>query len=121
MILKIKNGELSKYIARLDEVMKDKIQLPVKVSYRIVKNKLAIEDAMKAFRIMHDQIINDHSNGEGQIDKDDPEFDEVIKEISIISNEEVEVALDGIPISDFGKKEMPLDLISAFGFMLEEY
>lgn len=120
MTLKLKNGELADYISRLDAVMKDKIQLPVKVSYKIVKNKLAIESAMKAFRIMHDQIINDHSDGEGQIGKDDPEFNEVVKEIAVIKNEDTEVELDGISISEFGKKELPLDLISALGFMLEE-
>ena len=120
MVLKIKNGELAEYVSRLDEVMKDKIQLPVKVSYKIVKNKLAIEEAMKAFRIMHDQIINDHSNGEGQIAKDNPEFNEVVKEIAVINNEETEVNLDAISISEFGRKDVPLDLISALGFMLEE-
>lgn len=120
MILKVKNGELADYVARLDEVMKDKIPLPVKVSYKIVKNKLAIEDAMKAFRVMHDQIINDHSDGEGKVSKDDPEFDEVVKEIAVINNEETEVTLDGISVSELGRKELPLDLISALGFMLEE-
>lgn len=121
MTLKVKNGELENYISKLNEAMKDKILLPVKVSYKIVKNKLAIEDAMRAFRIMHDQIIENHSNGTGQVRPDDPEFEQVVKELTIIKNEDTEIALDGIAISDFGKKELPLDLISALGFMLEEY
>lgn len=119
MILKVKNGELENYISRLNEVMKDKTLLPVKVSYKIVKNKLAIEDAMRAFRIMHDQIINDHSNGEGKILPDDPEFEQVVNELAVIKNEDTEIVLDDIAVSDFGKKELPLDLISALGFMLE--
>lgn len=120
MILKIKNGELADLASRLEETMKDKVQLPVRVSYKIVKNKLAIEEAIKAFRIVHDQIINNHTNGEGKILPDDPEFEEVVKEIAIIKSEDAEVELDGISIAEFGKKELPLDLISALGFMLEE-
>lgn len=122
MKLEVRNGDLEEILLGLKNAMTNKTSLPVKVSYRIVKNRLAIENALIAFRVTRDEIRGSNSNGEGKIsEKDDPEtFDKVRSEISAIAQEKVSVDISKVSISEFGERELPPDLVSNLGFMIEE-
>lgn len=121
MIFKAKNSELETILKKMNTAVEEKINLPVGVSYKIVKNRLAIEQALAAYRMTRDKIVYKYSGDKGYVNsKDEPEiFREVCREIDVIAEEYSEVDISKISVSELGERELPLDLVSALGFMME--
>ena len=122
MIITKKNGEIEETLEKLKNVLEEKTPLPPKISYTIIKNKLSLEKSLEAFRQTRDEIINEHSGGKGHVsEKDDPSaFNAVCEAIATIAKEPVELDITTIKISEFGDKDLPLDLIAALDFMLTD-
>lgn len=120
MIIHITNAELEETLSKIKSAAEENVQLPVNVSYKIIKNKLVIEQALAAYRIARDEIINNHSDGSGRVsEKENPEeFERVCMEIATISKECTDVDIVTISLSELGERELPLNLVSALGFMI---
>lgn len=108
-------SELNSAIKNCEETV-----LPVGISYRIIKNRLAIKEALKAYFVTKDAIINKYSNGRGYVsEKEDAEsFEKIYKESNVISKEKTSVDIDPISIEDFKEINPPLNIMSALEFML---
>lgn len=121
MKYKATNSELEETLEGIKTIMNEKITLPVTVIYKIIKNKLAIENALLAFHMTRDKIVDRYSGGKGIITKDDPDaFDKAFFEIMRISKEQTEIDILGISLSELNEKAMPFNILSAIGFMIEE-
>lgn len=122
MIFRATNQELEEILSKLNKATDDAIVLPIRVIYRIIQNKLAIEQSLRAFRLARDKIIETYSNGTGKIsEKESPDqFEKASMELAIISKEETQIEINSIPLSEFGEKEMPFHVVSAIGFMITE-
>lgn len=116
------NYEIQNTLNNIQEALKldSKIVLPAKLSYKILKCKLVLEQAVKAYSVTYDEVINSRSNGTGQINRNDnPElFDEVTKELNSIAIEKNEIDVPTITIGEIGDRELPFDLIQAIEFMI---
>ena len=121
MILDMSNGELEEIYSGLESITKENIVLPVSVSYRIVRNKIIIQQALSAFRITRDDIIARYSNGNGTIfEKDDPVlFGKATSEIGTISKERNKIDIQTITMSELAEDKLPLNVVSALGFMMK--
>ena len=56
MIFKASNAELEIIHNKLKAAVSEKIPLPVMTSYKIVKNGMAIEQALMPYRIVRDKL-----------------------------------------------------------------
>ena len=122
MVMTKKNGELEEILVKLGKATQEKTPLPPRISYYIIKNKLAIEQALEAFHKTRDEIILEHSGGTGTVnEKTDPEaFAIVCNAVSAVARETVEIDISTVKLSELGDKELPLDLIDALGFMITD-
>lgn len=122
MKIEKKNGELDEMLNKLKRATEEKTPLPPRVGYIITKNTLAIEQALEAFHKSKDEIIKARSNGKASISQaENPTaFAEVMNEIAVISNELTELDISTIKLSELGERELPLNLVSALGFMITE-
>lgn len=122
MMFQMSNRELEKALVQLDKISENKTVLPVKVSYKIVKNIIEIRRAVESYFICKDKIIEKYSDGKGSLtESDDPEsFKKACSEIALIANEKVDVDISTIWIGEFGNEPLPFDMISALGFMIED-
>lgn len=123
MIIRKTNAELEEILAGLDKLSADNIFLPVGVSYRIIKNKLEIQQALLPYRVTKDDIVNKYSNGVGKISQnDDPElFNKVCCDISKIAGETIEADISTVSVSEISEKELPISVVSSLEFMITEY
>lgn len=113
------NTELEVILGQINTAVEEKVILPVGVSYKIVKNRLAIELALAPFRIVKDEIINRYSNGTGQLLKTDENYNKATAEILQIAEKSVDVDISEIALEELGEKELPLNVVSALGFMMK--
>lgn len=113
------NAELETILVQIRDAVEEKVLLPVSVSYKIVKNRIAIEQALSAYRIVRDKIINKYSNGTGHIPKTDEKYYIATREILQVAEEYSDVEVSEIKLEELGEKELPLNLVSALGFMIQ--
>ena len=113
------NGEREVMLHQMKSAMEEKIILPVGVSYKIVKNRLAIEQALSAFRALRDEIITRYSNGTGRVMETDENYEKVTVEMVQAAEQYTDVEICEIDISELGEKELPLNVVSALGFMMK--
>lgn len=122
MKIEKKNGELEEILEMLKRATADKTPLAPRISYTIVKNKLAIEQALQAFYKAKEDIIDAHSGGKGNIiaSENPTAFAAANAEINIISKEVTELEISTIKLSELGERDLPLNLVAALGFMIVE-
>lgn len=116
-----RNDELEAIFNQIKSVTAEKVTLPLGVSYKMVKNKIAIEQALQAYWTLKDEIIAKYSGGKVCITKnDDPEnYAKVTAEVVQIAEEYTDVDISEITLEELGEKELPLNVISALGFMMK--
>ncbi len=119
MTIQKTNTELEVILSQINTAVEEKVILPVGVSYKIVKNRLAIELALAPFRIVRDEIINRYSNGMGHLLKTDENYNKATAEILQIAEKSVDVDISEIALEELGEKELPLNVVSALGFMMK--
>lgn len=115
------NGELNAIVLKLEQTSKD-INLPPKIAYKIVKNNLAIKQALQPYQLTRNEIIKKITGGKDRVSfADDPDkFNEVAAAIGDIDRETVAVNIDTIKFDDLPDESMPLAFIDAINFMIEE-
>ena len=116
------NGELVRISAKLEAATSKDIVMPPKVAYKIVKNKLAIKQALSPFETARDEIISRESGGMTTIDSaENPQlFDKVNKAINEIALERVNIDIVTINLDDIPEEGVPISFIAALDFMVKE-
>ena len=108
--------------AKLEAATAKDIVMPPKVAYKIVKNKLAIKQALQAFETARNEIISHESGGKSTIDaKENPLlFDKVNRAITEIALECVTLDIVTVSLDDIPESGVPISFIAALDFMIEE-
>ena len=115
------NKELSELSAALKQISADRTALPAKMCYKIAKNRMKVDQALKPYEQAKSEIIRSRI-GERTItyDSDPQAFAEISAEVAIIDKEAVDIELDTISVSELPNGEMPLNLMMALFGMIEE-
>lgn len=115
------NKELSELSTALKQISTDKTALPAKMCYKIAKNRMKIEQALKPYDLAKSEIIRSRI-GDRTItyDSDPQAFAEISAEVGIIEKETVDIEFDTISASELPSGEMPLNLMMALFDMIEE-
>ena len=98
--MKLKNGDIS----RLYEALTRLSGLTGKEGLAVAKTKLAIRDDAAAFVEVRDNIFRRYGteeDGRLVVRLDSPNYDEFLKEITELANEEVDVDLHQIPEAEY--------------------
>jgi hypothetical protein len=96
--------------------------MPPKIAYKIIKNKLAIKQALQAFEAARNEIIDRESGGRSTVDAEqEPQlFNKVNKAITEIALERVSLDIVTISLDDIPEVDVPISFIAALDFMIEE-
>lgn len=114
------NFKISKIINIVNEINKlNAISMPVKVAYRINANKRALAEACEPIQETINAVISKYSDS-GKVTTDNPHYDECLKEINELNNEEVNVNIKTVKLSEIETLNMPLSSVEALSFMIEE-
>lgn len=114
------NFKIGKMISIVNEINKlNAISMPVKVAYRINANKKAIAEACEPIQETINAVISKYSDS-GKVTTDNPYYDECLKEINELNNEEVDVNIKMVKLSEIETLNMPLSSVEALSFMIEE-
>ena len=118
----LSNGELSEIVTKLEAAVTLDVKLPPKVSYKIIKNKLSVKQALKPYQLAYDDIVRRLTGGKESISmSDDPRtYTEVMRAISEIARETVTVSVETIKLDDIPDAGTPINFIAALEFMIEE-
>ncbi|WP_277047345.1 hypothetical protein [Solobacterium moorei] len=112
--------KVSKIISIVNEINKlNAISMPVKVAYRINANKRALAEACEPIQETINAVISKYSDS-GKVTTDNPHYDECLKEINELNNEEVDVNIKMVKLSEIETLNMPLSSVEALSFMIEE-
>lgn len=93
--------------------------MPVKVAYRINANKKVLTEACEPIQETINAVISKYSDS-GKVTTDNPHYDECLKEINELNNEEVDVNIKTVKLSEIETLNMPLSSVEALSFMIEE-
>lgn len=114
------NFKIDKIISIVNEINKlNAISMPVKVAYRINANKRALAEACEPIQETINAVISKYSDN-GKVTTDNPHYDECLKEINELNNEEVDVNIKTVKLSEIETLNMPLSSVEALSFMIEE-
>lgn len=114
------NFKIGKIIGIVNEINKlNAISMPVKVAYRINANKRALAEACEPIQETINAVISKYSDS-GKVTTDNPHYDECLKEINELNNEEVGVNIKTVKLSEIETLNMPLSSVEALSFMIEE-
>lgn len=114
------NFKIGKIIGIVNEINKlNAISMPVKVAYRINANKKALIEACEPIQETINAVISKYSDS-GKVTTDNPHYDECLKEINELNNEEVDVNIKMVKLSEIEALNMPLSSVEALSFMIEE-
>lgn len=116
------NKELVVVFEKLETATAKDVVLPSKVSYKIVKNKIAIQQALQPFETTRTEIIRQISGGKEAVTYDESprEYNEIIAAIKDIENECSSVEIATIKFDDIPAEGVPISFIAALEFMIEE-
>lgn len=119
--MKKTNNELFIMLRKLNGI-DSTANFSVKVSYKIIKNRMKIADALRPFEETRDEIITKYSNGKGSITSADPGYADAVKDIDTIGNEPVDVeGIETISIDDLPTDvNVPFGTMDAISFMIKE-
>lgn len=119
------NRELDVMYGAIKAIATDKLSLPAKVGYQLAKNRIAIEDALKAFREANEEIVKKYAKeGETSLrinrDEDPDTFDAVTKAFAEIAEEKTSVEITPISVDSFDGHDVPFAYIDALTDILKD-
>lgn len=103
----------------LDKVINSGEKFKTKVSYAVIKNKIAIADALRAAEQMREKIIDENSGGKREIKPGDPGYETAVKDILELNREQTEVQISTIKLSDL-PEDISVSMMDSLEFMIEE-
>lgn len=114
----MKASEIIKTLKNMNSISGD-TTMPVKVAYRINANKKALTEACEPIQETINAVISKYSDS-GKVTTDNPHYDECLKEINELNNEDVDVNIKTVQLSEIETLNMPLSSVEALSFMIEE-
>lgn len=116
----MKNSEILSIVSVLNTLDFSKVNMPVKVGYTILKNRQKMRQVIEPFEEMRNSIFKKYANGKQALQPTDEGYAECLNEMSALNDEETELELEKIKLSDIENVELSAELISALMCMIEE-
>lgn len=117
----MRNIEAFEMFTKLNSQTMDNAQsLPVRVSYKIIKNKFALKNYCEPYVETRNSIICKNADGKTTIEPSDPNYQTCMKELAELDNDIARVTMEKIKFSDIESLELPMELMNAIYFMVEE-
>lgn len=116
----MKNYEAEQILVALKGLSESNVELPVLTAYTIIQDRVMVENQLKPYLEMKDQIILKYSK-DGTVTEKTPGFNDCLKEINAIGNEEIEApAFRKIRLAELKAAKLPVNLVGALFPILEE-
>lgn len=117
----MRNIEAFEMFNKLNQQTMDNTQtMPVKVSYKIIKNKFALKALCEPYVETRNAIISSYAQGKQTIEQTDPNYADCMIKLAELDNANATVSLEKIKFSDIESLELPIELMNAIYFMVEE-
>lgn len=117
----MRNIEAFEMFTKLNSQTMDNTQsLPVRVSYKIIKNKFALKAMCEPYVETRNAIIRSYADGKQTIEQTDPNYAVCMQKLTELDNANATVSLEKIKFSDIESLELPMELMNAIYFMVEE-
>ena len=116
----MKNSEILSIVSVLNTLDFSKVNMPVKVGYTILKNRQKMRQVIEPFEEMRNSIFKKYANGKQALQPTDEGYAECLNEMSALNDEETELELEKIKLTDIENLEISGELINALMCMIEE-
>lgn len=116
----MKNYEILNTVTALNAFEMSKTTLPVRVGYAILQNRQKMRQVIEPFEEARNQIIKKYSDGRMELSPSDEGYAECLAEMNELGQEEQDIDLKKIKLSDIENVELSAELISALMCMIEE-
>lgn len=116
----MKSSKAAAFIGEVAKVEGTSNIFPVKVGFKIIKNRISLERDAQPYIEMRDKIISKYSNGKGILREQDENYDICKKEIAEI-DEEISPKIEKIKLSEIENLNLPIDILSSLSFMIEDF
>ena len=117
----MRNIEAFEMFTKLNSQTMDNTQsLPVKVSFKIVKNKFALKAMCEPYVETRNAIIRSYADGKQTIEQTDPNYAECMRKLTELDNANTTVSIEKIKFSDIENLDLPIEFMNAIYFMVEE-
>lgn len=117
----MRNIEAFEMFTKLNSQTMDNAQsLPVRVSYKIIKNKFALKNYCEPYVETRNSIIRKNADGKTIIEPNDPNYLTCMKELAELDNDIARVTMEKIKFSDIENLDLPIEFMNAIYFMVEE-
>lgn len=112
--MKLKNKDMQYYInTYVKATQNSPIDLNILILYKIRKNFQNIENALKPYADTLKEIVSKSNSDKGKIEK-------ISDDINQLGEQEVDVDISEISISDFGDTKVSPDFVNSIFFMLKD-
>jgi hypothetical protein len=116
----MKNFEAEQILIALKGLSESSAELSVLTAYTIIQDRVMLENRLKPYLEMKDKIIMRYSK-DGTVTEKTPGFNDCLKEISAIGNEEIEApAFKKIKPIELKAAKLPVNLVGALFPIFEE-
>lgn len=117
----MKYYELVKLSDDLNRIVSLETNISVSEGFKIVKNKQLIQEELKPFEEMRNTIVTKYADENGEVKPDSPNFETCLKEVTELGNQDCEdISFKKIKLSALENLELPMNVISAITFMIED-
>lgn len=107
--MKITNSEAFSVLGGLNSITGKSAVIPVEAAYNLVKARHAIEQAVRPYVELRDQLIMKHSDGKGTLSMMDPHWAEFVSDHEKIANETIDVDVKKVKVADLGNLSLSLE------------
>ena len=116
----MKNTEILSIVSTLNQLDYSKANMPVKVGYTILKNRQKMRQMIEPFEEIRNGIFKKYANGKQALQPIDDGYNECLNEMGALNDEETELELEKIKLSDIENLELSGEMINALMCMIEE-
>lgn len=116
----MKYFELALISKACDKLTEIDDMIPIKTGLAIVKNVQLVQEALKPYWTLYNNAVKKYSNGTGNLNFGDSGYEECYAYLQELQNQEIDVNFAKIKMSDIEDIKLPLSLIQALSFMIEE-
>lgn len=107
--MKLTNSEAFSILEGLKGIAGKATEIPVEAAYGLVKTRHAIEQAVRPYVELRDQLIMKYSDGTGTLSMSDPRWAEFISDHDKIANETINVDFKKVKVADLGSLSLSLE------------
>ncbi len=105
----------------LNKITNLETSVPVSQGYKLVRNKKMIQKELETYEEMRNAIVSKYADKDGEVKKDNPNFNKCFQEVRELANQEVDnIEFKKIKLSDIESLNLPMNLITAIDMMIEE-